>query len=794
MSSMRRPPGPVRQLSLPEPQRRQQVRRQRSADNERPLGMYSNPIRGKHPGKEAERPKVRIAWGEDHHVDGSPVVATTGTASIRTRAPTTKTSKMVGRPNVGEKATILYSRQELAERLRQAWKDREENKSNIDIFLAHDVLEERSESELPTTTTTGIPGSGKGSKEERPPETRIESEENQEIRTQDLGDGATPKERDRSSFGASDDVLESEAKTGDKVELDLGRRDKDKGDETSRTMGGHQGRGTKDLGGKEDKARKKRERFATAEKRVSFREDFTKDEEEDPPKCPPPVSDQTPSPGPYTPTTEPEAQDNDNDPAPATRAGDSGCPEPGEDLANPPKPQEAKKRSCISISCTGEINEWHQTSPTVKPRVPEKDFSEARLKRASYHSNANKAFSAPIVDRSGIKEHPHQQRTLATRTGSAPPQRRSLSSGPCRTLVSITIDAPAISGPLSGPKDTRSPDPKEQVPSAAPVRPAISHRPIKSATLKRRAKTVKRRPSTVHCKTPCEEARDPGGARPNKGTLDPKIADVVTMVSLVSSADSDSDIEHSPRDDKLIHELRNKLPTTPIIKGSPAITTTRKPVKSVSFQQDLPDEEKEDEKKSSIARYTVLCRGTGSALPTPEETTTWRTEVAPLPVPASSPAFGHGVDAEPETPVTDREKRCLVVPIGDVRDKKRKLLRTRSAPARQNTADPATSDRKESSLESDGEAGSASPEAPPPEETSNVKVDGEPTSPTRKAEPEIMAVSIEPQFQTTKEKECWHLYRRMCDKGVYVSFDTVLRGMLTPTEYRLRQKELTQNC
>ncbi|KAH0535344.1 hypothetical protein KQX54_015977 [Cotesia glomerata] len=49
----------------------------------------------------------------------------------------------------------------------------------------------------------------------------------------------------------------------------------------------------------------------------------------------------------------------------------------------------------------------------------------------------------------------------------------------------------------------------------------------------------------------------------------------------------------------------------------------------------------------------------------------------------------------------------------------------------------------------------------------------------------------EPVLGTTKEKECWHLYRRMCDKGVCVSFDTVLRGMLTPTEYRLRRREIT---
>jgi len=36
----------------------------------------------------------------------------------------------------------------------------------------------------------------------------------------------------------------------------------------------------------------------------------------------------------------------------------------------------------------------------------------------------------------------------------------------------------------------------------------------------------------------------------------------------------------------------------------------------------------------------------------------------------------------PEAPLTDREKRCLAVPIGDLRDKKRKLLRVRSTPNR----------------------------------------------------------------------------------------------------------------
>ncbi|XP_039286167.1 uncharacterized protein LOC111044585 [Nilaparvata lugens] len=47
-----------------------------------------------------------------------------------------------------------------------------------------------------------------------------------------------------------------------------------------------------------------------------------------------------------------------------------------------------------------------------------------------------------------------------------------------------------------------------------------------------------------------------------------------------------------------------------------------------------------------------------------------------------------------------------------------------------------------------------------------------------------------PEFKTPKEQECWDLFRRMVDKGITVSFETVLRGMLTPTEYRLRRHEL----
>lgn len=58
------------------------------------------------------------------------------------------------------------------------------------------------------------------------------------------------------------------------------------------------------------------------------------------------------------------------------------------------------------------------------------------------------------------------------------------------------------------------------------------------------------------------------------------------MVSLVSSTESDSDLENSPNEAKLISQLREKLTTAPIIKTStaPIPGNIRKPVKSGKFE------------------------------------------------------------------------------------------------------------------------------------------------------------------------------------------------------------------
>ncbi|GAB0099709.1 hypothetical protein DMENIID0001_155960 [Sergentomyia squamirostris] len=47
-------------------------------------------------------------------------------------------------------------------------------------------------------------------------------------------------------------------------------------------------------------------------------------------------------------------------------------------------------------------------------------------------------------------------------------------------------------------------------------------------------------------------------------------------------------------------------------------------------------------------------------------------------------------------------------------------------------------------------------------------------------------------LKTAKERECWKLFQKMTNRGISVSYDTILRGMLTPTELRMIQKKQEQ--
>jgi len=149
---------------------------------------------------------VRVAWGDDRHGCNNLTQVEVVARQIPSRSrPTTGRS---GRNYATtEKASILYSRQELAERLRLAWKHREQNKANIDIFLAHGMaVEERCDSQL----SMSIPSSPLSTKE--PNSIRDEGKSQQNLAaTSNLRDRGkkTHEDYDNGDEGLCETKLES---------------------------------------------------------------------------------------------------------------------------------------------------------------------------------------------------------------------------------------------------------------------------------------------------------------------------------------------------------------------------------------------------------------------------------------------------------------------------------------------------------------------------------------------------------------------------------------------------------
>lgn len=109
--------------------------------------------------------QVRVAWKEnrqknDEKLEQVEVVARQ--IPGRSKSTTRRSKDFDGI----DKPTILYSRLELAERLRLAWKHREKNKANINIFLARETVDERCDSEMSNHTTTTVPSSPVGESNE----------------------------------------------------------------------------------------------------------------------------------------------------------------------------------------------------------------------------------------------------------------------------------------------------------------------------------------------------------------------------------------------------------------------------------------------------------------------------------------------------------------------------------------------------------------------------------------------------------------------------------------------------
>lgn len=71
------------------------------------------------------------------------------------------------------------------------------------------------------------------------------------------------------------------------------------------------------------------------------------------------------------------------------------------------------------------------------------------------------------------------------------------------------------------------------------------------------------------------------------------------------------------------------------------------------------------------------------------------------------------------------------------------------------------------------------------------------TASTRKSSIDLLDTStVYPEYvRSIKEKECWLLFQKMVKKGISVSYETILRGMLTPSEVRAvekKQKEIIE--
>lgn len=144
-----------------------------------------------------------------------------------------------------------------------------------------------------------------------------------------------------------------------------------------------------------------------------------------------------------------------------------------------------------------------------------------------------------------------------------------------------------------------------------------------------------------------------------------------------------------------------------------------------------------------------------------------------------------------------QEKRAPSVstPDDDERVPKRRLVRTKSAPLKLSIdQDDDVSETMDSPTveKVDDEQISISFQPKPLSEEAVVEKNNDTVTPKSTEVSEMNEQkeegSNEPKFGSAKEKQCWDLYCKMSGKGVNVSFDTILRGMLTPTEYRMRKK------
>ncbi|XP_015184621.1 PREDICTED: uncharacterized protein LOC107070699 [Polistes dominula] len=780
MSEIRRSVVRVRQLSLQPPTpRRWQLRRQKTSDDEQSSKIHNDPIgsdRSRANSRSgSSRPKVRIAWGERHrennNIEQVEVVARQITGKSKSTMKKSRNRNIIENE---EKASILYSRQELTERLRLAWKHREENKTNIDIYLAHGVHEEQCNSESSNCPIISEP------------QTPSSISKNEILRSSE--NDRCPIITDNKNLDNSYYDNTCEIQTIKRTDSFESRTDLDKDIEQT----------------------KRSKKTKVIENNLKVVETSSVKLEND--VC-------------YTEPIEmiKYIESNTNETLKGTI----------EVLVDQPKQNE--KSVSIETDDNIKLPTLKSETTTLNISKSQNEATSAKQKRTNFRNGTNRAFlytetdktvvSKMSTDNTDIQRNTSCKRTTEnkqietkntiknlndqkfnrkSRSSSAPLQGRNSS----RIQVNIVIDTNCDSNNAIA-KNPNEINDKGKVNEEGCIvdkkkeillKPSYV-RPIKSAPLKKRLKSIKKRQHSLGSACKDEQCN---GLRGRCGLsmkdCDGKSNDVITMVSLVSSTESDSDLENSPNEAKLINQLREKLSTTPIIKTSttPIPGNIRKPVKSVSFLRDSLDEDYPLEKmqfdcvktKTTITQNHFIKDSKESGeYGTCKESMLWKSNEIKTAFPMLS--FVQDESESLCVPLMDHDMRSLAVPIGNVDDMKKKSHRIR------NTSTVSVLDKKATMIEmkKDNEIITTDDQLIARRSTisnkfllPNVNPNSE-ISLKEKNSDAIIPIETEPRFQTSKEKDCWHLYKRMCDKGVNVSFDTVLRGMLTPTEYRLRQKE-----
>ncbi|XP_023020126.2 uncharacterized protein [Leptinotarsa decemlineata] len=244
--------------------------------------------------------------------------------------------------------------------------------------------------------------------------------------------------------------------------------------------------------------------------------------------------------------------------------------------------------------------------------------------------------------------------------------------------------------------------------------------------------------------------------------------DVVTMVSLVSPAGSDCEEVLENINEKGVQ--KKETPRVQEENNIPKIMSLRKAAKSVSFQQSSIHAI-----RSFSASFPARRASVSAALMLGNH--------------SKSPAY----------PPKIQEKRSTnsTLPDDDERVPKRRLVRN-------NTEEPKTVSCEKPVEANLLQSNKLKPMVENIESTSVVKpseiivTDAEkhssqkPVDTNDCAKTEIMIGNDKEELKSAKEKQCWNMYCKMTEKGINVSFDTILRGMLTPTEYRLSKKNLEQ--